>query len=325
MRVGAGGVRYHEWLTMKGTGAPFTFATPKAQELRAYLEGHAPRGGGRRLPWMPLVALGAALALLFTTQEGWAALGALGVLAVLVGWNAVQRRRVLGLERQLVKVHELSLQRQWPAALSTGWALLPKLRRLPDLFARTVAFIAYGLDEQGAFESAIVGYDFLLKRMPTEHPGAMLLTIQRAMAQLAVDRLTDADESLRRLRHLEQWPGSGMSAAYCLAMLWQMVRTQHYADAVGLEERLVQRLRPLGVEAGYGYGLMALARWRLSAEAGAAGGESRGTGAEEWWRRATLLLPVAALTRKFADLEPMARVLKATEPFPSEEGGRDAG
>lgn len=304
------------------------FAPPTAEELRAYLEKHAPRGMGRHRPWLPLLAMATAMAVLVAAEEGWAALGALGVLAGLVGLSAAQRRRVLGLEREVAKVHELALQRQWARAMAGAWGLLPRLRGLPDLFARTTAFFAYGLDEQGAFEAAIVGYDFLLRHLPAEHPGAMLLMIQRAMAQLAVDRLTDADDALRRLRHLEQWPGSGLSAAYRLAVLRQMVRTQHYADAAGLEDRLIERLRPLGVEAGYGYGLMALAKWRLASEGAGAGAgaelESRGEGAEEWWRRATLLLPVEALVRKFADLRPVAAALTASGRLPTPEGGRDA-
>ena len=304
------------------------------------MERHAPQGFGRRLPWLPLLALGVAMAVLLTAQEGWAALAALLVLVGLVTFNALQRRRVLALERQLVDVHELSLQRRWPQALATAWGLLPRLRRLPDLFARTAAFLAYGLDEQGQFEAAIVGYDFLLRHMPAEHPGAMLLMIQRAMAQLAVDRLTDADEALRRLRHLEQLPPNGMSAAYRLAALCQIVRTQHFADAAELEEHLVERLRPLGVEAGYGYGLMALARWRANDAAnqasptdlsgagpvpGAGAGLPGVPGAAEWWRRATLLLPVEALVRKFADLAPVAQALAPSAPLPHVNGETHAG
>jgi hypothetical protein len=76
------------------------------------------------------------------------------------------------------------------------------------------------------------------------------------------------------------------------------VRTNHFADAVEGCDGLLDELRPLGVDAGYGHALVALAYHHL---AGAAAGEQ----AALWWSRATLLVAAPALLDRFAELRPL--------------------
>ncbi|MEM6554001.1 MAG: hypothetical protein AAF750_17940, partial [Planctomycetota bacterium] len=128
-----------------------------------------------------------------------------------------------------------------------------------------------------------------------------------------LDRLGDADEELRRVRGVVEGFGEvgggasqatalraeereRLAAGYAYAGLVQDVVTHHFAEAVERGDGLVERLRPMGMEAGYGYGLMALCHWKVGDEAGA----------RRWWTRAVLLVPGEALVGRYAVLGELA-------------------
>ena len=287
-----------------------TFSPPSAEQFADYLESHPPRGPSKAAAWIPLAILAAAALLTVATQSSgmlllaWVALG-----GVFVFW-AIRVKRMRLLDELVLDVQELGLRRRYPQSLRLAWRLLPQLAVVPQLHGRNVAFMAFNLDQLRAFDAAIVGYSYLIDRMPGEHPSRVHLQVQRAIAQLAADQLTDADNALRKLRGIvSEMVGTATHAMFQFAVLFQQVRTYHYQDALPMADSLVEDLRPLGVDAGYGHALMALC-WHQShqgktAEDADADAQQAADAARTWWHRATLLLPVTALTARLDDLKPM--------------------
>jgi hypothetical protein len=144
--------------------------------------------------------------------------------------------------------------------------------------------------------------------------------VQRLFALLAADRLVDADDELRRLRDLtETDEPNPLAAAMTLAQLWQRIVTNHFDDAAAMRHHLVEKLRPLGVEAGYGYALLHHPAAHTSTTPIDADAD-----AHTWWRRATLLLSPAALVHRLPMLTATAELLAPTpRPLalqPTEQG-----
>ncbi len=229
------------------------------------------------------------------------------IILGLLFYSAFRVRRGRNLEARVQRVTDLAMLRRYVPSLRLAWQLLPAVSRNPELHLRTVVILGLNLDSVGACEAALVTYQYMLERLPKNHPGLAQLQAQAALAQLASDHLLDADATLRRLRDLENVePANPVTATYHLARLAQMIRTHHDAEALPMAAGLVERLRPLGVEAGYGYGLMALAHHRVNLrrdETVADGtGETYNDESAAWWSKATLLLPVEALTHRYTEL-----------------------
>lgn len=287
------------------TDRPYpSFEPPTAEQLAEHLERHPPRPLSPWSVWGPL-GLVALVSLIGLTAGG--------LLAMLLPWLSVmvllavlsyRVRQARELEAQTTQTQELALLRHFPQALRSAWRLLPRLVHNPLLHARIVALMAHCLDQVKQYEAAMTGYDYLIRHLPDDNPGVVQIRVQRAVAALQSDHLTDADDTLRRLRGvIDRYKGSAASAGYRLAQLLQQVRTHHFADAVAENGDLLDALRPLGVEAGYGHALLALAYHAApNLDAGEA---SRA--AKLWWRRATLLLPEATLIDRFPELAPLAR------------------
>ena len=289
------------------------FTPPTAEQLSGHLRRCAPRRARRWLSILPFAGLGLIVGLTFAADGLGSVLLpvlALAALTAALSWRVRWLRRT---EQGAVRVQELAATRHYRNALSQGWRLLPKLRAMPEMHCRTLAALALCLDQLKAYDSAIVAYDFLLALLPANHSGAIQMTVQRAAAQLMSDRLIDADDALRRLRGvIDQYPHTPLAAGYRLAGLLQQVHTYHFADAVAESDNLVESLRPLGVEAGFGYALMALAHFRLDpTRAG-----ERSAPATLWWARATTLLSPAALLERFDQLRQIAHLPATPRPEP---------
>jgi hypothetical protein len=225
-------------------------------------------------------------------------------MGLVIAGMFVRNWRVRNLDRRTTEAQDLALLRNHPLSLRRAWDLLPHVAAMPSLHGRTVALIAMNLDQLSEYDSALVAYDELIDRLPEQHPASVQFRINRVILHLFTDRLIDADDELRRLRGLvERFARTAVSAGYRLAELVQSVRTNHFADAVVHADSLVTDLRPLGIEAGYGHALMALSFHQLAT----AGDDAAARQTSRWWRRATILLPVPQLVRRFAELEPLAR------------------
>jgi hypothetical protein len=306
------------------------FTPPTAEQVQAYLDEHPPRAPSRMLMWLMLVAMGFAFAMMLSPGHPQMAAAALALMGGLFFAVYVRARRLRELDRRAAEAVEWAMLRQFRLSFDQAWLLLPRVVQMPPLHGRVVALIAHGLDQLKAWDSALVAYDELIKRLPDDHPGATQFRVRRAIAHLFTDRLADADDELRRVRNgIDRFAQTAVGGAFRLAELFQRVRTNHFADATEFADTLVADLRPLGVEAGYGHALMALSFHQLSGGAGVGVGERRPEALEEaqqWWRRATILLPVERLVHRFAEITPLTQDPRLAEAAvsPTPPGGGDA-
>ena len=272
---------------------------PDAEQVSDYLQKHPLRMPSRGKAWLPLLILGGVLAVSFASDHVMAVFLPWMVLAAILLFFQVRIRRIRQRERDVLDAQELAMLRRHRASLRRAWRLLPQVVAVPAMYHRVVSLLAHCLDHLKAYDSAIVAYNDVVNDLPPQHPVSVQIRIRGAIALLQCDRLTDADEELRRLHHLDASArGTGIEAGYCLAQLIQQVRTNHFSDAVQSADTLLDDLRPLGVEAAFGHALMALS-FHHSTEPDA------GPSARLWWARATLLLPEADLVGWFADLKPL--------------------
>lgn len=285
---------------------------PSPDQVSTHLTRFIPQPGS---PWRnhaPLMVLVGAilLAVLIPPPLGallpWVTLG--GVLI----HGSVRLRAARDVQREVNAIAEQAMLRRYRPALRRAWLVLPRLVRHPSLHGRAAATMAHCLDDLGAHESAMAVYDHLLAGMPDAGPATMHVRISRAIAALRIDRLADGDEALRKTRGaIGPYLGTPIGGAFRMAQLIQDVRTHHYTDALEFAPTLVDDLRPLGIEAGFGYALMALcmnnARPDDPAAAQAIDPPSR------WWGRATTLLPATQLVKEFPELEPLAEGVAMTE------------
>lgn len=285
---------------------PNVFEPPTADQLAEHLAANppAPSAGWRNyLPIMILAVVG--LAVLASSSPALALLPWVGLLGAMMFLSG-RVRAAQALEQRVMRAWELSMIRRYREALGRAWDLLPACRTRPELHGRVVTVMAHILGELGCDEAAEVAYGYLLDRLPPDHPLALRLRVQRAIAALRADRLADADDALRKLR--AQAEGSGddtLAASYRMARLVQDVRTGHFADAAEQADQTADALRPLGVEAGYGHGLLALCFHQLALHDPAADAGRRQQlteAAGRWWRHATLLIPPSALMFRHAEL-----------------------
>ncbi|MCC7408952.1 MAG: hypothetical protein IT442_12845 [Phycisphaeraceae bacterium] len=279
----------------------------------------------RLAAWMPLLLLIGAVAVMLAASSAPGSAGSAGMMIawlLLLGWfvhQSSRTRQQVELDRGVSRVQDASMLRRHPEALRLAWSLLPSLRQTPQLHARLVAMMAHDLAEVGADEAALTGLDYLLERVPREHPISQHLSLERAILMLSTDRLSDGDEAIRRLRHVRESGGiPALAAMHRFAELYQMIRTNHFADAIEGEANLAEDLRPLGVEAGYGYGLMALAhyrldQWRVDVDELSETAAGLPGAAGHWWSMATLLLSPAAAAVRFPELGQLIEPLRPSQ------------
>ncbi len=288
-----------------------SFTPPTAQQVRAHLDQYQPHGPSPIIAWLPILALAAALVLSAMFDSGWVVLLSCVIIAAVFAAMAIRIRHLRHLERRVSDIQALVILRQCVRSLRLAWRLLPSLVAMPGLHRQAVAMIAACLDQLKAYDAAIWAYDDLLKHIPPTDPASVQIQLQRTVAQLINGQLTDADDALRRLRgQIDVHPA--VNATFRFAQLVQQVRTHHWTDAAAFASAdLVDQLRPLGVEGGFGYGLVALACHRLAQD-----DPHYHHQALLWWSRATLLLPIGTLVDRFAELEQIARLLPADEAVP---------
>jgi len=224
----------------------------------------------------------------------------------LIGHTSFRTRRLLSLQARVRRTQEIAMLRRYPKALRQGWRTLPKVTPLPQLHGQTIAMMSHCLDTLGQYDAAIVGYDYLLDKLPPGQPAAIHIGVSRAAAALGAERLSDADDALRRLRGpIEPFENTPISAAYRLALLTQQVRTYHFQEGVQESEGLVDALRPLGIDAGYGHALMALCHYHTDNNPD---NNNISNATQTWWQQATLLLPPNTLLKRFPELKPLTEL-----------------
>lgn len=298
---------------------PNVFDPPTADQLARHL-GQYPAMQAmvwqQRGPLLMAIAV-AGLALIMIGQPGFALLplfALLGLMAYLSG----QARTAAELQARTARAWELAMIRRYREALGQAWELLPACRTRPELHGRAVTVIAHVLSELGRSEAAEVAYGYLLDRLAPDHPLALRLRVQQAIAALNNGRLADGDDALRKLRgQAEASSDPSLAAMLRLARLVQDVQTGHYADAAEAADDTAAALIPLGAEAGYGYALLALCfamRSEYDPSVEPDQKEALNQQARQYWNKATLLIPPAALVYRYPELNKLVLKEQTTMP-----------
>lgn len=273
--------------------------------------------------WIPVFVL--LLALLFSMVLPtpfsailpWLAL--VGVI-IYLSQRAAARRALV---QQAMTLHELVTLRHYVQAIRRAWTLLPKLVHALPLHGQAVATMAHCLDQLRLDEQSLVCYDYMLAQLPPNHPAAMQLSISRAITALNCDRLSDADDALQRVRPaMQEAPHGGFTALYEMARLVQSMATYHHQDVIDQADRMLEALRPLGLDAGYGHGLIALAYMKQAQRPPRKGEDALPSPdmlwqqARQWWSQATLLIPAETLVFRFPAMAELHEALQNDKPDP---------
>ncbi len=281
------------------------FQPPTPEQFDAHLQNYPANPPSKWQTRTPLLIAVALVCMSIVMTGPLSTILPLVALAWLFGHTSFRTRRAFALEAQVRRTQEIAMLRRYPEALRTGWKYLPQTVPAPMLHGQTIAMIAHCLDTMGCYDAAIVGYDYLLHRLPPGQPIAVHIGVSRAAAALGAERLSDADDSIRRLRGaVEAYENTPISAAYRLVKLTQQVRTHHFTEGIHESEGLVEALRPLGVDAGYGHALMALCHYHSTDADPITPNQS----AKTWWEQATLLLPPESLLQRFPELAPLTEL-----------------
>lgn len=270
------------------------FQPPSPEQLQAHLQ----RCGPRRTvqPRQVLLAICVITLAIWMLGAGYPLLSLVPwlLLTGLLIYLSVRARRQQARLQQVRRVSELAMTRHSVQALRAAWQLLPQLSAMPQAHGQVVTVLASVLAQLRAYEASLVACDYLLPHMPPNHPASYMIRAQRVLDLLHTDRLADADDAIRNLRSADLDLLSG--AMLRTAELYQQIITRHDHDAASSAEDAIASLQPLGVDAGFGYALLAMAYFRIE-EVEHAG---------DWWRRATLLLPPAAILDALPETSPLA-------------------
>ena len=286
---------------------PNRFEPPTAEQLAGHLDKNPPMltgGWQSHVPKFVLIGLGL-LMVLALLQPGLMLLPLLALVGAMF-YLSNRTRAAQALQQRAKRAWELAMIRRYRDALGEAWRLLPACRDNPELHGRTVTIIAHVLSELRCEEAAEVAYTYLLDRLPSDHPLSMRLQLQRVIIALSSGRLADADDTLRRMRGTSEMKDDpALSGAYTLARLLQDVRTGHFAEAIEQADESAKALKPLGVEAGYGHGLIAYCYHQVNLRSTSETPEQQQANtsqAKKWWNQATILIPPAALVFRFPEL-----------------------
>ncbi|QDU35001.1 hypothetical protein KS4_30780 [Poriferisphaera corsica] len=277
---------------MKKDAKNLEFTPPRLDQVRDLFERNRPEQDSLWLVRLPLfVGVGVIVLLMLTNNLAltillWGVF--LGVFGVAM-WRVRWMRK---LEREGMRVDELAMRRKYVEALRGAWTLLPQARRRHGLYMRMANVIAHCLGELKCYEASAEAYDQLIERLPLEGDGVKQLRVFRAIAWLMEDRLADADSALRAMRGVkDDYKGTILGATVAYAELLQCVKTFHFEEGFLLSNRLLDDIRPMGIEAGYGHALMATCCYEMSKRA--TGDEERAglmEKAKTWWRNAVCLM-----------------------------------
>lgn len=275
-----------------------TFKPPTSSQVTDYLTRHFVTGPSRWVVWLPAMLLVAAVMLALTWTNPALTLLIWLVLIGLFVSAMVRARSMKQMEQSLASVQEFTLRRNHMQALRVVWRLIPQLRAQPQMHAKAVALLAHNLGHVQAYDASAIAFDHVIDKLPEDHPASVQLRVEQVMALLACDQLTDADRSLRRLRYvLDKFPNSVISAGFSLGELYQQVRTNHFQDILDNTAGVMDRLRPLGIDAAPGYAMIALACFHMRHT-----DAQLLTQAGTWWERASLLMAPAAMAERFEEL-----------------------
>lgn len=267
---------------------------PTPQQVAEHLSATRPEAKPNRTLWLLIGATGLMVLALTAGPSPISILLPWVLLMALAGYVLYQRSAAGAAQRAVRRVGELTMLRHHDAGLRDAWKSLGELRKHPGLYVQAALLLSANLMATRRHEAALAAQDQLLETVPPDHPVARVVAMQRVMSLLHEERLADADAALRRSDPGNTAPlGRAMSA---FARLYQSMRTNQFDQIVESPERLPQQLRPLGLDAGYGYGMVAAAMHA----------HGRHDEAARWWKLATLLLPASTIMNAIEETRPLA-------------------
>ena len=293
---------------------PAPFTPPTAEQVVEHLDAHPPATPSKWKRLWPLAppafGFGAYLA-----APGWVtALILLAAVGGGIGWSAWRLRLARDRQERMRKVGELAMLRCHPEALREAWRLIPESVEDPIVYGTLLMTTGRSLLELRRDDAALACYERLLQAAPKNHPAATHFGTLRAIAALFDDRLAEADDALRKLRDEDERAAPAIRAGVAFARLLQAARTYRVDELIAMGDAAIDTLRPMGVEAGYGYALMAWAHEQRRCQPreydDTASLAERG---RAWWRRATTLLPAEAIAFRLPETRGLGAALNPAD------------
>jgi tetratricopeptide (TPR) repeat protein len=228
---------------------------------------------------------------LLQTMIGFGLMAFVGCVTV-VGFLSV--RRVRAEQAAVAAVDELVQLRRWPEAGLMLQTMLSRPARSPLARAQSLLYLAMVLARYHRFEDSVAVHDYILSEIPLDDVTDHAVRLGRAMALLREDNLLDADRAIAELRRTSR---GVESAGLALVEIYRDVKTGHPAEAVEMfESRLPTMRRQLSHRVADAWALVARAYDLLD----------RPQDAQKAFENATLLMPLAELTRRYPEVSPLA-------------------
>jgi tetratricopeptide (TPR) repeat protein len=210
----------------------------------------------------------------------------------IVGFLSV--RRVRAEQAAVGAVDELVQLRRWPEAGLMLQTMLSQPARSPLARAQSLLYLAMVLARYHRFEDSVAVHDYILSEIPLDDVTDHAVRLGRAMSLLREDNLLDADRAIAELRRTSR---GVESAGLALVEIYRDVKTGHPAEAVEMfEKRLPAMRRQLSHRVADAWALVARAYDLLD----------RSQDAQTAYENATLLMPLAELTRRYPEVSPLA-------------------
>ncbi len=213
-------------------------------------------------------------------------IGATGGMMYL-SWRTA--RAIRGEQQQLETIEELMQLRRWADAAGMLQSLLSRPMRMHPARIQGLIFLSGVLSRYHRFDEAMKVQDYLLENVRMDPGTEHGLRLGRTMAMLREDHLSDADRALSELRRDDRARESGGLA---LLEMYRDVKTGHPEEAIGIfEERWKAMRDQLGHRFGDAQVLVAKCYDLLG----------RSDEASKAYERATLLVPVVELERRYPE------------------------
>lgn len=225
-----------------------------------------------------------------------APLAALVLLAAVFASSLWDRHLGRQLAEGVARTEELALLGRFPEAWDSAWETLPLCRRHPlgqESWLRLTLTMGRAAMWGRAYETAETLVALVGQRLGPEHPLRSFCHVQRSLAAAFDGRPGVAEDELVAVRGLLRRSEVPQARAVLLvAELAQAYAAQQPQRAVELLDERLERLAPLGRDAGIGH---LLAAWAYH-------GAGRSEAARGAWRDAALLMGAAAC-RMVLDLD----------------------
>ncbi len=260
--------------------------------VEAVLQGGTARRGPSLL--LPLFIGGLIMAAVVSlpTESPWVRplvpLGFVALIAISI-WNAARIARNQRTEQELLQLAEEGVRLgKWDEAIRSMGALLGGGAQRPQVRLQAMIYLTGAWIRAGRFADVATLCEHLLQKAIFPPPMALSLRCVRVYAMLRDDRLSDAYEAVTQLR--KDYPGgSGMLS---VVEIYQLVKTGHYADALGMFElRREQMAQQLGHRSSDGWALAAASLLALG----------RTDEAKVCARKACLLSDASEIGRRFPE------------------------